>query len=58
MKRIAAALPIAVATAGLLAPAVSSASGTPVVKKQPMKMKLFQGSHDGQCPFAASRSDV
>ena len=57
MKRIAAALPIAVAAAGLLAPAVSSASGTPAVKKQPMKMKLYQG-HDGPCPFAASRADV
>jgi hypothetical protein len=58
VKPIAAALPIAVVAAGVLAPAVSSAAGTPpTVKKQPMKMKLYQG-HDGPCPFAASRGDV
>jgi len=58
MKRIVAALPIAVATAGLLAPAVSSAAGTapPAAKTQTQKMQLH--GHDGPCPFAASRADV
>jgi hypothetical protein len=57
MKRIAAALPLALAAAAVAAPAVSSAAGTaPAVKKQPMKMQ-FHG-HDGPCPFAAARADV
>ncbi|HLM35914.1 MAG TPA: hypothetical protein VK278_09055 [Gaiellaceae bacterium] len=57
MKPIAAALPIAVAAAGLLAPAVSSAAGTPpAANTQTPKMQLH--GHDGLCPFAASRADV
>ena len=60
MKRLVAALPIAVASAGLLAPAVSSASGTTVApaKKQTPQLNLKLRAHDGQCPFAATRSDV
>ena len=57
MKPIAAALPIAVAAAGLLAPAVSSAAGTPPAAKKLTPKMQFQG-HDGPCPFAASRADV
>ena len=58
MKRIVAALPLAVAAAAVAAPAVSSAAGTapPAAKTQTPKVQ-FHG-HDGPCPFAASRADV
>ena len=57
MKRIAAALPLALAAAAVAAPAVSSAAGTaPAVKKQPMKIQLH--GHDGPCPVAATSTDV
>jgi hypothetical protein len=59
MKRLVAVLPIAAATAGLIAPAVSSSSGTtvaPAKKQTPQMYKLR--THSGPCPFAASTSDV
>ena len=57
MKRIAAALPLAIAAAAVAAPAVSSAAGkAPPAKKQPMKVQLY--GHDGPCPFASTSSDV
>jgi len=46
MKRIAAALPVAVAAAALLAPAVSSASGSTA---HPAKVQHTQH----ECPFAS-----
>jgi hypothetical protein len=58
MKRLAAALFLAFATAVAAAPAVSSASGTVKhpAKKAPMQYQ-FHG-HDGPCPFAAANADV
>ena len=60
MKRIVVLLPVAAATAGLLAPGISSASATTVApaKKQTPHLNLKLRAHDGQCPFAAARSDV
>ena len=61
MKRIVAALPIAAATAGLIAPTISSASSTTVApaKKQQTPHIYKLRTHDGPCPFAsASASDV
>jgi len=60
MKRLVALLPVAAATAGLLAPAVSSASATTVApaKKQTPQLNLKLRAHHGPCPFAASTSDV
>jgi hypothetical protein len=58
MKRIAAALPLALAAAAVAAPAVSSAAGKAPAVKQPLKMQLHIGGHDGPCPFASTSSDV
>jgi hypothetical protein len=58
MKRLAAALFIAVVAAVGAAPALSSGSSVvkqPVVKKQPMQQ--FR-AHDGPCPFASMNADV
>lgn len=55
MKRLVAALPLALAAAALAAPAVSSASGTVV---HPAKQQLKIQHHHGQCPFAAQAADV
>jgi hypothetical protein len=58
VKRVTAAIPLAVAAAGLLAPAVSSASGTTVKPASKAPAQSHLRAHDGQCPFAAARQDV
>ena len=58
MKRLAAALFIAVVAAVGAAPALSSGSST--IKQRPAKKQPMQQfrAHDGPCPFASTNADV
>ena len=57
MKRIVAVLPIAAASAALLAPAVSSASSTTVAPAKKQTTHIYKlRTHSGPCPFSAGAS--